>query len=281
LALGNISPRTIYFAAKRYEKERGLANKSTYWLIFELIWRDFFRFFSEKHGKKIFLLGGARDSNPQQWNTDPEKIRRWKEGRTGWPLVDANMRELAATGWMSNRGRQNVASFLILDWAVDWRVGADWFESQLLDHDVCSNYGNWNAAAGLTGGRVNRFNIAKQSKDYDPTGAYLRHWLPELARVPAPKIFEPWKLSPQEQAKYEVQIGVDYPRPLPSAPPPAYDSAPRGGGNAGRGRGDKRGRGGGAGARGAQGQGQGQGSTVRGEKKEKNGKDIRWYLNKE
>jgi len=85
------------------------------------------------------------------------------------------MRELAATGFMSNRGRQNVASFLIHDMGHDWRAGARYFESVLLDYDVASNWGNWVAAAGLTGGRVNRFNILKQSKDYDANGDYIRH----------------------------------------------------------------------------------------------------------
>jgi deoxyribodipyrimidine photo-lyase len=93
---------------------------------------------------------------------------------------------------MSNRGRQNVASYLALDLGVDWRRGADLFEHLLLDYDVASNWGNWVSAAGLTGGRVNHFNITKQSKDYDPDGDYIRHWLPELARVPAEKIHAPW-----------------------------------------------------------------------------------------
>jgi deoxyribodipyrimidine photo-lyase len=82
---------------------------------------------------------------------------------------------------------------------------------------VCSNYGNWNAAAGLTGGRVNKFNISKQSRDYDPNGDYIRHWLPELKNVPAPLIFEPWKLSLGDQEKYNVKIGVDYPQPITNA----------------------------------------------------------------
>lgn len=93
---------------------------------------------------------------------------------------------------MSNRGRQNVASYLALDLGCDWRRGADLFEHLLLDYDVASNWGNWVAAAGLTGGRVNHFNITKQSKDYDPDGDYIRHWVPELAAVPAPRIHEPW-----------------------------------------------------------------------------------------
>ena len=212
LALGCISPRYIYEAVKRYEQGR-VANKSTYWLIFELIWRDFYRALCGKYNNKIFQIGGAH-SISKQWNKNEEYIRRWKDGMTGYPLVDANMRELKNTGWMSNRGRQNVASFLVLDLQVDWRIGADHFESYLIDHDVYSNYGNWNAAAGLTGGRVNKFNIAKQSKDYDANGAYLRHWLPELKHVPAPLIHEPWRLTESEQEKYQVKIGEDYPQPI-------------------------------------------------------------------
>jgi deoxyribodipyrimidine photo-lyase len=99
---------------------------------------------------------------------------------------------LPFAGWMSNRGRQNVASYLALDLGVDWRRGADLFEHLLLDYDVASNWGNWVSAAGLTGGRVNHFNITKQSKDYDPDGDYIRHWLPELAKVPASRIHQPW-----------------------------------------------------------------------------------------
>lgn len=117
---------------------------------------------------------------------------------------------------MSNRGRQNVASYLVLDMGIDWRVGADHFESYLLDHDVCSNYGNWNAAAGLTGGRVNKFNPIKQSNDYDSNGAYIRHWIPELKDVPVPLIFNPIKLSTSEQSRFNVTIGMTYPKEAPS-----------------------------------------------------------------
>lgn len=138
----------------------------------------------------------------------------WRTGRTGVPLVDANMRELSATGFMSNRGRQNVASYLVLDLGCDWRLGADWFEHTLLDHDVSSNWGNWVAAAGLTGGRVNKFNMIKQSKDYDPEGLYIKAWLPELQHVPAPYLFEPSNMSKKMQEQYGVQIGVDYPQAI-------------------------------------------------------------------
>lgn len=151
------------------------------------------------------------------WSKDPELLQRWKEGRTGMPLVDANMRELAATGFMSNRGRQNVASYLALDLGLDWRLGADHFESLLLDYDVASNWGNWVAAAGLTGGRVNHFNISKQASDYDKDGDYVRLWLPELRNVPASKVHQPWLMSKEDQKNFGCQIGVDYPNPIPAS----------------------------------------------------------------
>lgn len=132
------------------------------------------------------------------------------------------MRELKATGFMSNRGRQNVASFLAIDMSTDWRYGADHFESYLLDHEVSANWGNWCSAAGMTGGRLNRFNIVKQSKDYDTQGDYVRHWCPELANIPTKLIHEPWKLSKEQQQEYDCRLGVDYPNPLvpPTAPNP-------------------------------------------------------------
>merc|ERR1719409_2455961 len=213
LAHGCLSPRLIYAEAKRYEAEV-VSNKSTYWIVFELEWRDFFRFLCAKYGTKIFHAGGAHGVK-RVWRNDPDMLRRWKQGLTGVPFVDANMRELAATGFMSNRGRQNVASFLILDCGIDWRLGADHFEALLIDSDVCSNYGNWNAAAGLTGGRLNKFNLVKQSKDYDPQGEYIRTWLPELAKLPALMLFEPWKLSGAEQSRYSVVLDEDYPRYTP------------------------------------------------------------------
>lgn len=223
LANGCISPRQIYHAVKEYETKQ-VANKSTYWLIFELIWRDFFFYLGSKYGNDLFKIGGAHRI-AKSWNRDDTIIKRWKTGMTGQPLVDANMRELLATGWMSNRGRQNVASYLVLDLNIDWRVGADHFESLLLDHDVTSNYGNWNAAAGLTGGRINRFNIVKQSNDYDPSGEYIKHWIPELKHVPVPLLFEPWSLSEDDKKRYHAE---EYPSPIDiSRSRTAYQTTPK------------------------------------------------------
>lgn len=214
LALGCLSPRYIVQQIDKYENER-IENDSTYWLVFELLWRDYFRFICAKHGKKIFQQAGLQGVD-MSWKEDWTRFDLWREGRTGFPLVDANMRELAATGFMSNRGRQNVASFLTKNLGIDWRMGAEWFESLLVDYDVCSNWGNWNYTAGVgNDARGFRFfNITKQSGDYDRDGKYVKHWLPELAQVPAAKVHEPWKLLPVEQERFDVNIGVDYPQPV-------------------------------------------------------------------
>ncbi len=214
LALGCFSPRYIRNQVQAYEEQR-VRNDSTYWLVFELLWRDYFRFICAKHGNAVFKRSGLRGVKIP-WKEDPVQFKLWKDGRTGFPLVDANMRELAATGFMSNRGRQNVASFLTKNLGIDWRWGAEYFESMLIDYDVCSNWGNWNYTAGVgNDARGFRFfNITKQAKDYDPNGAYVKHWCPELTALPAAKVHEPWKLLPFEQQQLKVRLGVDYPKPV-------------------------------------------------------------------
>ena len=229
LAHGCVSPRYIAKECRRYEEER-VANKSTYWVVFELLWRDFFKFFALKHGNAIFFPEGTAGMD-KKWGHYEKSIEAWKEGRTGYPLVDANMRELAATGFMSNRGRQNVASFFAIDMNQDWRYGADYFESTLMDYDVHSNWGNWCAAAGMTGGRLNRFNIFKQSKDYDALGEYVRLWLPELKNVPTEFVHSPWRMTQFQQMEYGVRLGVDYPNPIVPPTAPSNGNNKRGGGN--------------------------------------------------
>ena len=214
LALGCVSPRLIHTEVQRYEIER-VKNDSTYWLIFELLWRDYFRWMCAKHGNRIFKVGGLRGLE-LPWSQDRPTFERWRSGETGYPLVDACMRELAATGFMSNRGRQNVASFLTKNLGIDWRMGAEWFASQLVDYDVCSNWGNWNYTAGVgNDARGFRFfNILKQSQDYDPQGDYVKHWIKVLEPVPPAKVHRPWQLLPIEQDRCDLVIGPDYPAPM-------------------------------------------------------------------
>ncbi len=215
LSVGCLSPKMIYQELKRYEAERG-ANKSTYWLFFELLWRDFFRLMGKKYEEKIFLQGGTKDEPPAGLRNNWKNFRPWLEGETGVPFIDANMRELNLTGFMSNRGRQNVASFLVKDLQVNWQMGAEYFESMLIDYDVTSNWGNWNYVAGVgSDPREDRyFNIVKQARRYDPKGAYVRHWIPEIADLPDEFIHVPDQMQFAEQEEHQVKIGNNYPRAI-------------------------------------------------------------------
>ncbi len=185
LARGCLSPRRVYEEVKRYESER-VSNDSTYWLVFELLWRDFFQFGFVKHGSAFFAPTGIRDVQ-RDWRGSGERYERWCAGATGVPFVDAAMRELNETGYMSNRGRQNVASFLVDVLGVDWRLGAAYFEEKLVDYDVCSNWGNWAYQAGVGNDSRDRyFNVLKQGKRYDPDGEFVRTWVPEKEASPNP-----------------------------------------------------------------------------------------------
>lgn len=178
LGFGCISPRFIYDELKKYELKFG-ANDSTYWLVFELLWRDYFRFMMKKHNAKFFQLAGIQDKGIEVNKHNSHQLQKWIDGEIGIDFVDANMIELKLTGFMSNRGRQNVASYLCNDLKLDWRYGAAYFEQQLIDYDVCSNWGNWAYLAGVGNDpRGNRyFNIEKQASDYDKDKKYRNLWL--------------------------------------------------------------------------------------------------------
>jgi len=207
LAQGCLSPKFIYHELKRYERER-VSNESTYWLFFELLWRDFFRLMGKKYGSRIFQKGGIQEKDLSHWKNDRQMFDLWAKGHTGVPFIDANMRELNATGWMSNRGRQNVASFLVRDLKVNWQMGAEYFESQLIDYDPCSNWGNWNYVAGVgSDPREDRyFNILTQAKNYDPQGDFVRIWCSELAKISAERIHRPDLLSNLERNNYPKSL---------------------------------------------------------------------------
>ncbi len=212
LAHGCISPRVIYEEVKAYEKER-VKNNSTYWLVFELIWRDFFRFIAQKFGNRLFYKSGPMNV-ATNWAENDVAFERWTNGQTGFPFIDANMRELNATGFMSNRGRQNVASFFTKNLNLDWRRGAAWFEYLLIDYDVTSNWGNWAYVAGVGNDPRDRyFNIVKQARDYDKKAAFIKHWLPELRHLPTNHAHEPYKLTTMERSMYDLSE-ASYPVPM-------------------------------------------------------------------
>lgn len=178
LALGCISARTIYFEVKKYETLFG-SNSSTYWLIFELMWRDYFRFMFKKHQTKFFISSGIKENKKMNTNTNATLIADWINGNTSSDFINANMIELKLTGFMSNRGRQNVASYFCNELNLDWRIGAAYFEQQLIDYDVSSNWGNWAYIAGVGNDpRGHRFfNIEKQANEYDKKMEYRNLWL--------------------------------------------------------------------------------------------------------
>lgn len=177
LANGSLSPRTIYQHLRRYEQEVE-ENESTYWIFFELLWREFFHWLQMKHGADWFAYSGFQDNIPDT-RFDKQTLKRWCDGNTGYDIVDACMRQLSQTGYMSNRGRQLVASCLVHELGHDWRSGAAYFEKQLIDYDVASNWGNWLYLAGVgsdpRGHR--RFDLQKQADYYDKDGGFRATWL--------------------------------------------------------------------------------------------------------
>lgn len=178
LANGCISPGRIYSEVKKFEKQVK-KNQDTYWLIFELIWRDYFKYVSLKHGNAIFKIGGILNKE-YDWNKNKVAFNQWSEGKTKDDFVNANMIELKKTGFMSNRGRQNVASYWSKTLKQDWRIGAAYFEAMLIDYDVHSNWGNWMYNSGVGNDpRDRKFNTQMQAERYDGNGKYRRTWLQE------------------------------------------------------------------------------------------------------
>lgn len=176
LALGNLSPRQVWWATEAFEKQV-VANESTYWIKFELLWREYFQWLCLKLGPQLFRFQGLAKSKPLT-TFMPERFTRWCQGNTPVPLVNALMNQLNETGYMSNRGRQIAASYFVNELGLDWRYGAAYFQQQLLDHDVASNWGNWQYIAGVgvdpRGGR--HFNIEKQAELYDEQGLFVQKW---------------------------------------------------------------------------------------------------------
>lgn len=188
LAVGTLSPRVIWQRLKAHEQAMG-ANKSTYWIGFELLWREHFRLMARKYGARLFARRGllnvksstsanAATAGTTTTHSSTQHLDAWRLGQTKQPLIDAAMNELRVTGFLSNRLRQIVASYAIYDLGIDWRAGAAWFEHCLIDYDVHSNQGNWAYIAGVgtdpRGGRP--FNVLKQMRDHDPDGHYQSLW---------------------------------------------------------------------------------------------------------
>jgi deoxyribodipyrimidine photo-lyase len=176
LASGCITARQIHHELLRFEQNHG-SNEGIRALRYELQWRDYFKFLSLRLGERLFQPQGMRDQERQSSNPDLKRFELWRSGQTGNEFIDANMRELNATGWMSNRGRQNVASFLAKSMNLPWILGAQYFAETLIDYDVETNWGNWLYLAGVgTDPRDRVFNPDLQAERYDSDGAYRKRW---------------------------------------------------------------------------------------------------------
>ncbi|MGR5095899.1 DASH family cryptochrome [Vibrio maritimus] len=176
LANGNISAKAIVSQLHRFERHDG-ANDSTYWIVFELLWREYFHWYGRRHGARLFAFSGIQNKSPLT-SFYAQRFRQWVNGTTPFPIVNACMRQLKQTGYMSNRGRQLVASCLVHELSIDWRYGANYFQHTLIDYDVGSNWGNWQYLAGVgadpRGHR--KFDLQKQTQMYDPDGVFIRKW---------------------------------------------------------------------------------------------------------
>ena len=157
------------------------------------------------------------DTRRMGWRHDPDDIERWKKGLTGYPLIDAGMRQLESIGWMHNRIRMAAASFFVKDLLVDWRIGERWFRRLLVDGDIAQNVGNWQWIAGTgpdAAPYFRVFNPVLQSRKFDPEGNYIKRFVPELSGLAARWIHAPWSAPPEELVQSGVTLGDTYPFPM-------------------------------------------------------------------
>jgi deoxyribodipyrimidine photo-lyase len=208
---GTLSAREVEARAT----DRGGAGAAAF--VRQLAWRDFYAHVLLAHPANTTQAFQPR-YRKLRWADDEEAFVAWKEGRTGYPLVDAGMRQLARTGWMHNRARMVAGSFLTKDLHLDWQDGERWFAHKLLDGEPLQNNGNWQwvASTGVDPAPYFRrmLNPTTQARKFDPDGVYIRRWIPELERVPGKRIHEPWTMSDEEQRAARCLIGQDYPGPI-------------------------------------------------------------------
>jgi len=209
LRFGLLSPRHVLAVVGDHTPGRAGFSR-------QLAWRDWYAHLTAEL-PHIARRAIRPEYDAVGWRHDPADLAAWQEGRTGYPIVDAGMRQLAATGWMHNRVRMIVGSFLVKDLLIDWREGERWFRHQLVDADIPQNAGNWQWVAGTgtdAAPYFRIFNPVAQSRTHDPRGAYIRRWVPELAGLPDAAVHAPWEARPLDLAAAGVVLGETYPHPV-------------------------------------------------------------------
>jgi deoxyribodipyrimidine photo-lyase len=214
LRTGALSVRQVYKAAVGQLEGKDSSGAETF--IKELAWRDFYAMilthFPETAEKEF-----QEKYRDLSWNNNQNHFSLWKQGMTGFPIVDAGMRQLKQVGWMHNRLRMITASFLTKDFQMDWRLGEKYFGEKLIDYDPASNIGGWQWAGSVGTDAVPYFRVfspIRQSERFDPDGSFIRRYVPELKDVPDKFIHEPHKMPPDIQNKASCRIGKDYPQPI-------------------------------------------------------------------
>lgn len=213
---GEVSPRQVYAATRAAAAKQGQLAKDADKFLAELGWREFCHHVLY-HAPTLPDENWRATFNAYPWEDNAAHLKAWQRGQTGYPLVDAGMRELWHTGTLHNRVRMVVASFLIKHLRTHWRQGEAWFWDTLLDADLANNAAGWQwvAGSGADGAPYFRiFNPTSQAAKFDPDGAYIHRWLPELAKLPPPHLFAPWEAPPEVLEKAAVQLGTTYPKPL-------------------------------------------------------------------
>jgi deoxyribodipyrimidine photo-lyase len=215
---GELSPRQVVAAVRnaRDDDAKSGFSASAEALLAELGWREFahHQLYHFPHTVEQPLREAFRRF---PWRRNATYLKSWQRGQTGYPIVDAAMRQLWATGFMPNRARMIVGSFLVKDLRIQWQEGAEWFWDTLVDADLANNSLNWQWIAGCGADAApyfRVFNPVRQAEQFDPKGDYIRRWVPELAGLPTPWIFNPWAAPNNVLADVRVRLGKTYPRPI-------------------------------------------------------------------
>lgn len=215
LSDGCLSPKYLFHKLSEWKENGGNAAILDYCFT-ALLWRDFYRLMGKKYRSLIFEPGGVKEKENKDASQDITIFNIWKEGRTGIPYVDACMKKLKSTGYLSNHEKKLVSSFLIYYLKVDWRLGAEYFENLLINYDPCSVWGHWNYIAGISSDNKDGVvvNCYREAQKYDPEGDLVREWIPSLNILPKKYIHKPFLLSEEEQLEFQIKLGASYPMPV-------------------------------------------------------------------